>query len=31
MEKDFADWLAKEKKDQITPEQREKYLKGRTW
>ena len=31
IEKDFADWLAKDKKDQITPEQREKYLKGRTW
>jgi hypothetical protein len=31
IEKDFANWLTTDKKGQITPEQREKYLKGRTW
>ncbi len=31
IEKDFEDWMKTVKKDTITPEQREKYLKGRTW
>ena len=31
IEKDFEDWLKTEKKDTVTPQQREKYLKGRTW
>ncbi len=31
IEKDFENWLKTVKKDTITPEQREKYLKGRTW
>jgi len=31
IEKDFENWLKTTKKDTVTPEQREKYLKGRTW
>lgn len=31
IEKDFEDWLKTTKKDTISAEQREKYLKGRTW
>jgi 4-hydroxy-4-methyl-2-oxoglutarate aldolase len=31
IDKDFEDWLKTTKKDTVTPEQREKYLKGRTW
>jgi regulator of RNase E activity RraA len=31
IEKDFEDWLKTEKKDTVTPQQRGKYLKGRTW
>ena len=30
IEKDFSEWL-KEKGDELTPYQREKLLKGRTW